>query len=141
MSFDVLSPNVICRLDGINLPGTRVWLSSGAFSDSEMSGDNALGTTLCSGSSSLYWIPNSGSESWSRYLIACLGSAGCFSFVLSETKERLLFYVNLVLFGFIMIFDSSVLGGRPKCASNGFYFCDRVRNDSYRLDNFCYDLG
>ena len=122
VTVDVLSPNVICSLDGVNLPGTRVWLSSGAFSESEESGVMARGTEVCGCSSSLYWISSSGSESSSKSHIASLGSAGCFSFFLTEIKNRILLNVSLVLFGLIIIFESSVFGGRPKYASNGLIF-------------------
>ena len=39
ISVDVLSPNVISSFDGIILPGGggRVWLSSGAFSETSLS--------------------------------------------------------------------------------------------------------
>ena len=53
MMVDVLSPNVICSLYGVILPGTRLGLSSGAFSESDVSGDSAHGIALCVDSSSL----------------------------------------------------------------------------------------
>ena len=57
MIVDVLSPNFICSLDRVNLTGTRMWLSGGAFSESEMSGDNALcgGSSSCGGGT-MWWL-------------------------------------------------------------------------------------
>ena len=121
VTVDVLSPNVICGLEGVNLSGTHLWLSSGAFYESEESGVNARWAVFCC-LSSLYWISSSGSESSSKSHIASLGSAWCFSFSLSETKDRILLYVSFVWFGLVTIFDSSVFVGRPKCASNGLIF-------------------
>ena len=47
---------------------------------------------------------------------------GCFNFNLSQANIRILLYDNLDLLDFIRMFDSSVLGDLPKCASNGFIF-------------------
>ena len=111
----------MCSLDGVNLPGSRLGLSRGAFFESDVSGDD-IGDLGIGALSSSYRMLSSGSEPLSRSRTDSLGSTGCFSFALSETKERILWYVILVLLGFIRIFNDSVLGGLPKCASNGFIF-------------------
>ena len=58
-TVDVLSPKVISRRLGIILPRTRVWLSSGAFSESSES-ELRAGCDYV-----MYWISSSGSESLS----------------------------------------------------------------------------
>ena len=117
ITVEVLSPNVISNLSGIILPGTRVWLSGGAFSESSVS--------LFAGSGwdwALYWMLSSGSLSWSQSHIISLGSAGCRRVSWSEANLFICLYESRLFDGLVIMFDSSVFGGLPKCASNGFIF-------------------
>ena len=91
---DVVSPNDISRRSEIIFSGTRVWV--------------------------LYWISNSGSESLSQSHISSLGSAGWRSVAWPDAKFFILLYDRFLFDGLVIIIDNSVLGGLPKCASNGF---------------------
>ena len=70
-------------------------------------------------------VASSGSE-FSICHIESLGRTGCFCFALSVSNAGILLYDKHVLFGFTRIFDNSVLGGLPKCASNGFVFVPKL---------------
>ena len=63
---------LFCSLSGMILPGTRLRLSSGAFSESSESLVVGFGWDRA-----LYWMSSSGSLSWSQSNKISLRSAGC----------------------------------------------------------------
>ena len=139
ISVDVLSQNVISSFDGIILPGVRVGLSSGAFSESWLS-EVMLNPGLDSFcASSLYWMFNSGSASCSMSQMAAGDKTSCLSSLRSEAKFFMFLYDKLWL---VSMFDSAVFGFLAKCASKGVIFGYSVWNESdilnYVLYNFCY---
>ena len=86
ISVDVLSPNMISSFDGIILPGVRVGLSSGAFSESSLSEVMLIPGLDSFCASSLFWTFNSGSESCSMSHMAAGDKTGCLSSLRSEAK-------------------------------------------------------
>ena len=119
--FVVLSPiwNVI--LEGMIVPLCAKF-PSGVFSEADSDSDPVPGDSrLC-----WYWMFKFVSllASWSQMSLGV--SAACWSSFLSRQKDLILLYVRLCFFGLVTMFDSSVFGGRPKCASNGVIFVTRL---------------
>ena len=67
----------------------------------------------------LYWISNSSSEFPSRLHSSSLVRTSCRMSLLSKQRSLSFLYDNLLSDGLVTIFESSVLGLHPKCASNG----------------------
>ena len=122
ISVDVLSPNVISSFDGVILPGVRVGLSSGAFSESSLSEGMLFPDFASFFASSLYWMFNSGSESCSMSHMVAGDKTGSLSSLRSEANFFMFLYDKLCLVGFVTMFDSAVFGFLPQCASNDVIF-------------------
>ena len=91
-------------------------LINGTYSESSESISGGVVGFVAEG---LYWISNSSSEFPSRLQSSSLVRASCRRSLLSKQRCWIFLYDKLLSDGLVTIFEGSVLGLRPKCASNG----------------------
>ena len=111
----VLSPMEKCCSEGLILR-VGVWLR-GTFSESSESISVGVGGGF--GDCDLYWMSSSSSEVASRLHSSSLVRASCLRSLLSKQRSLSFLYDRLSSDGWVTIFESSVFGFLPKCASNG----------------------
>ena len=115
-------PNITSNRSGKIQQRKCLWLITGAFSvTSESLSDRSVGCNWA-----LYCMFISGSESMSQSLMNFLGSTRWRGVVWSQVNFFNLIYENFLFDELVIVLESSVMGGLPKCASNGLILVETL---------------